>query len=95
VAKANVSKRYAIFISPSAERDLKRLQKTNRVVLQSIDASIMALALDPRPPGIELLKGSSAYRKRDGEYRILYDVDDAKLKVTIQRVRDRKDVYRH
>ncbi len=35
------------------------------------------------------------YRKRDGDYRILYEVDDEARRVCVQRVRDRKDVYKH
>jgi len=94
VAKAKAVTSYSILISPSAERDLKRLEKTNKTVFQSIDKSIIALSLEPRPPGIESI-GKSAYRKRDGEYRILYQVDDGKRHVIIYRVRDRKDVYKH
>lgn len=83
---------HAIVISSCARRDLKKL-KNNRIVLSSIDKSIRSLSANPRPPGIEHLKGNS-YRLRDGDYRILYDVDDANKSVEIIRVRDRKDVYR-
>lgn len=90
---AQSSERYAVFYSPSAGRDLKRL-KNNRQVLGSIDRSITALQDEPRPPGIEHL-GGRMYRKRDGDYRILYEVDDEARRVCVQRVRDRKDVYKH
>ena len=90
---AKSSDGYAIFYSPAAGRDLKRL-KNNRQVLESIDRSIIALQDEPRPPGIEHL-GGRMYRKRDGDYRILYEVDDERRHVCVRRVRDRKDVYKH
>ena len=34
-----------------------------------------------------------AYRVRDGDYRIIYAVDDDAKQVKVVRVRDRKDVY--
>lgn len=91
---AKAAGKYAILLSPAAARDLKKLKK-NKTVLESIDATILKLADNPRPAGAEQLSGSTSYRKRDGEYRILYDVDDDARTVTIQRVRDRKDVYKH
>ena len=84
---------YEILFSPAAGRDLKKL-RNNRQVLQSIDASIRSLGGNPRPPGIEHI-GGLMYRKRDGDYRILYEVDDEMRRVYVRRVRDRKEVYKH
>ncbi len=84
---------YTVSSSPAAARQLKKLRK-NQTVLASIAATIRKLADEPRPPGAEQL-GPNWYRVRDGEYRIVYVVDDSAGTVIIAKVADRKDVYRH
>jgi mRNA interferase RelE/StbE len=86
------SRPYTIVIRPSAKRDLRKL-RNNRQVLQSVDATIQALATDPRPHGVEKL-GGNEHRVRDGDYRVLYEIDDKKRTVDVYRIRDRKDVYK-
>ena len=85
--------RYEIQHTGAAARDLKKL-KGNRAVLESIDRKIVALETNPRPRGAEKLTDDTTYRLRDGEYRILYEIDDNVKKVLITRVRDRKEVYK-
>lgn len=56
---------------------------------------IRKLAINPRPHGSKKLKGpSERYRVRQGNYRILYEIRDNVLMVTVVNVGDRKDVYR-
>lgn len=86
-------KLYDIKYTHAAGRDLKRLKK-NRAVLKSIDITITSLRTTPRPNGAEKLSGETKYRIRDGEYRILYEIDDTDKQVLVTRVRDRKDVYK-
>lgn len=52
------------------------------------------LADDPRPPGIQKLRGRDQYRLRIGDYRVLYVIDDDGQIVTIASVGHRRDVYR-
>lgn len=59
-----------------------------------IVARIEALAENPRPHGYEKLAGSDAYRIRQGDYRIVYTIDDGTIVVEIIRVGQRRDVYR-
>jgi mRNA interferase RelE/StbE len=83
---------YRLLIRPAAERDLRALTPT---ILERVDARIRALAENPRPHGFERLRGpQGGFRLRVGDYRILYDVDDAQQMVMIARVRHRRDVYR-
>ncbi len=83
---------YQVAIAPSAQRDFKRLP---REVIRRIDAAILALEEHPRPLGCVKLEGSDRnYRVRVGDYRILYEVNDAKKLVTIARVRKRSEAYR-
>ncbi|HXI58673.1 MAG TPA: type II toxin-antitoxin system RelE/ParE family toxin [Polyangia bacterium] len=62
--------------------------------LSRIVERIQALAVAPRPPGSEKLSGEEKYRIRQGNYRVLYEVDDAARKVTVVRVAHRREVYR-
>jgi mRNA interferase RelE/StbE len=58
-------------------------------------ARINALATDPRPVGSEKLEGDgNKYRVRQGNYRIVYSIDDRNKIVVITKIGDRKDVYR-
>jgi mRNA interferase RelE/StbE len=55
---------------------------------------IQRLASDPRPAGAEKLSGQDKYRLRQGNYRILFSVDDAALTVLIVEIGHRREVYR-
>ena len=53
------------------------------------------LAGNPRPAGAEKLAGySDRYRIRQGNFRVIYLIGDARHEVTIYRIGHRKDVYR-
>ena len=58
-----------------------------------VDAAIMRLEQNPRERGTKKLRGTSFYRIRIGDYRLLYQVDDARRRVSIHSVLDRKDAY--
>ena len=55
---------------------------------------ILALAEDPRPHGWQKLTGEDKYRIRQGDYRVVYTIEDAVVTVTVVRVAHRSDVYR-
>lgn len=80
---------YTLGIRPSAKRDLKRL-KNNRIVLISVTKTIEKLSTNPRPHGVKHL-GGTLYRVRDGEYRILFDIDDQARSVDVTAVKHRKE----
>jgi mRNA interferase RelE/StbE len=83
---------YTLLLKSSAERDLRRLARST---LERINAKILALREDPRPPGVGKLSGNlEGWRVRVGDYRILYQIDDADRTVIIVRVKHRRDVYR-
>jgi mRNA interferase RelE/StbE len=84
--------RYQIEFTSSAAKAFGKLTDDVR---QRLADTIDALADDPRPPGVEKLRGSeSAYRVRVGDYRILYVIVDRALIVTVIKVGHRRDVYR-
>jgi mRNA interferase RelE/StbE len=83
---------YKLLIKRSAEKDLGRV---SRVTFQRVNAKILTLRDEPRPPGVRRLTGPlEGWRIRVGDYRILYQIDDSEQTVTIVRVRHRRDVYR-
>lgn len=82
---------YKIVIKPSAVKELKKLPKKD---VQRITAKIQSLAYEPRPRGCEKLSARERYRVRQGNYRIVYSVEDDELTVQIFRVGHRRDVYR-
>jgi len=84
---------YSIEIAPAARRQLKKLdQPARRRIARRIDS----LASDPRPEGVVKLTDVSPplYRVREGDYRIVYAVQDDRLVVLVVRVAYRSQVYR-
>lgn len=55
---------------------------------------IRSLADDPRPAGCEKLSGQERYRVRQGAYRIIYEIEDARLLVLVVKIGHRRDIYR-
>ncbi|HXI11092.1 MAG TPA: type II toxin-antitoxin system RelE/ParE family toxin [Thermoanaerobaculia bacterium] len=84
---------YKIVIKKSAVRELENIPgKKDR---QRLVAHIKALGEDPRPSGAEKLAGTrDKYRVRQGNYRILYEIEDDILIVHVMRIADRKEIYR-
>ena len=56
-------------------------------------ARIQSLAVDPRPHGAEKLSGLERYRLRQGDYRILYEIEDQVLRIVVVRIAHRREVY--
>lgn len=82
---------YEIRIKRDAEKDLLSLPKAD---LKRITKKIRLLSDTPRPNGCEKLKGEEGYRIRQGDYRIVYLVNDSEQLVTIIKVGHRREVYR-
>ena len=52
------------------------------------------LEASPRPPGCKKLKGADKeWRIRVGDYRIVYEIDDAAKTVDVTRIAHRREVY--
>ena len=82
---------YKLLITSSAGKDIEALPKPDR---RRIVAKIASLSSDPRPLGCEKLSGRDQYRLRQGNYRILYEIQDLNLVVVVVKVGHRRDVYR-
>ena len=82
---------YRLLIKPSAAKELEGVARKDRGRLAT---RIRALAEHPRPPGAEKLSGHELYRVRQGSYRILYEIIDPDLTITIIKIGHRREVYR-
>jgi mRNA interferase RelE/StbE len=82
---------YKINYKPSVDKDIRSIPD---IELKKIVKRIEVLTTNPRPPGCEKLTEQNKYRLRQGDYRILYTIDDDELIVRIMKVGHRKDVYR-
>jgi mRNA interferase RelE/StbE len=80
---------YSILMTRSAAKELERVPAKDR---QRMVARIRSLAGNPRPVGAEKLSGEDKYRLRQGDYRILYEIADSALIVTVVRIGNRRDV---
>lgn len=83
--------KYTVFILRRAQKALARLPKQDYTRVRD---AIRALGNEPRPPGARKLTDRPGWRIRVGIYRILYDIDDAVLTVTVLAIGHRGDVYR-
>jgi mRNA interferase RelE/StbE len=82
---------YSVVVTRSAEKEIERLPVgIRRLVVRRI----LSLANDPRPHGSQKLSGEGKYRIRQGDYRVVYTIEDAIVTVTVVRVAHRSDVYR-
>ena len=82
---------YKLLIKPSAAKELDAIPLRYR---KRIVARIRKLRFDPRPQGHEKLSGQEKYRLRQGDYRVLYSIDDGESSVVIVKIGHRRDVYR-
>ena len=82
---------YRLLIKPSAAKELEALPRKDR---QRIVTKIRKLSDEPRPSGCERLTGQDLYRVRQGNYRVLYSVQDADSVVVIIMIGHRREVYR-
>lgn len=67
-------------LAPGAQRQIRKLPPGDAARLR---APILALAIDPRPPGRVRLVDSDLWRVRVGDVRIVYSVDDATRTVVV------------
>lgn len=82
---------YEVRLKSSAKKRLDKLPAKDR---ERILQRVVALGTTPRPPGATKLTGSNAWRVRQGDYRILYTIEDEILMVEVIRIGHRRDIYR-
>ncbi len=82
---------YELRIKPSAVKELEALQAKDR---RRIVSKIQNLAVEPRPQGCEKLTAQDRFRLRQGDFRILFEIDDNLETVTVVKIGHRREVYR-
>ena len=83
--------KYRITIKKSAAKELEALPKKD---LQRIIKRIQTLAQNPRPDGSQKLSGKEQYRVRQGDYRIVYSIEDKDRIIDIFKIGHRREIYR-
>jgi len=82
---------YKITIKKSAAKELEDIPQKD---LRKIIKRIRSLARDPRPYGSQKLSGQERYRVRQGDYRIVYSIEDKDLLIDIVKIGHRREIYR-
>ncbi len=83
---------YRVVILPRAQKQLRSIPSR---AAETIEEKLCSLAENPRPVGCKKLRGrEAAWRIRVGDYRIVYEIDDAGTTVTVAKVGHRSEIYR-
>lgn len=83
---------YEVRFTKAARKVFKKLSSE---LQNRIQAKIDELAIQPRPNGVKKLKGEeNSYRIRIGDYRVIYDIFDDILLVSVVEIGHRSDVYK-
>jgi mRNA interferase RelE/StbE len=82
---------YRVLIRKSAADELGRIPTKD---LRRIVKRIRSLGDEPRPHGCEKLSAQERYRLRQGDYRVVYSVDDSVRTVEVVKIGHRSEIYR-
>ena len=85
---------YTITYSREAARQMIKLRKRNERNARRIASAIEAMATDPFAGDVKRMKGAPYYRRRVGDWRIIFDVDGDRLVIEIVKIDHRRQVYR-
>ncbi len=81
---------YKVLIEKKVQKSLKKIPEPNYT---RIKTSILKLGKNPRPTGYIKLKDRDGYRIKQGNYRIIYDIEDKIKIVAVISVGHRKNIY--
>ena len=82
---------YRITIKKSAAKELEDIPQKD---LRKIIKRVRSLAKDPRPHDSQKLSAREQYRIRQGDYRIVYSIEDKDSLIDIVKVGHRREIYR-
>ena len=83
--------KYKVTIKKSAAKELEEIPRKE---LRKIVGRIQSLAQNPRPHGSQKLSRQEQYRVRQGDYRIVYSIDDKDSVIDIVKIGHRREIYR-
>jgi len=82
---------YKVELRRRVRQSLDKLsEKDRRVVITALES----LEQEPRPSGVEKIRGTELWRIRKGDYRAIYYINDREQIITVVRIGHRRDVYR-
>jgi mRNA interferase RelE/StbE len=85
---------WTVHLDAKAEKDLKHLDRQTRSLILSYLQKRLQNCKDPRAFGKGLSGPLSKYwRYRVGDYRILCEIQDNKVRVLVVKIGHRRDVY--
>jgi mRNA interferase RelE/StbE len=79
---------WRVDLAPAAMRQLRKLPPGATARLRG---PILALGIEPRPPGATQLVGSDWWRLRVGDLRLIYAIDDERRAVVMLRAARRSE----
>ncbi|MEK7762419.1 MAG: type II toxin-antitoxin system RelE/ParE family toxin [Nitrospirota bacterium] len=82
---------YELLLQPRARKDFLALPPD---IAKKIAQALHTLELEPRSSQSIKLSGGGGHRLRVGDYRLLYEIDDATKRVIVYRVKHRREAYR-
>jgi mRNA interferase RelE/StbE len=81
-------RRYRVELAPAAQRQLRRLPPGDAA---RVRGPILALAIEPRPPGIAKITGTDFWRLRSGDLRVISAIDETRRAVVVLKVARRSE----
>jgi mRNA interferase RelE/StbE len=82
--------KYSLLILRRAQKELASLDKNEYTRVRD---AISSLAENPRPAGCKKLVGREGWRIRVGNYRVIFEINDAKREVIVFHIGHRRDIY--
>jgi len=82
--------KYKLVFKKSVAKDLRSIPNND---VKKILAKIDTLTLNPRAEGCIKLSGVDKYRVRQGIYRIIYEIRDEQLIISVIKIGHRSGVY--
>ncbi len=84
--------KYSLAFKKSVAKDLRNVpNKDVKRILKSIEL----LCENPRADGCIKLSGQERYRVRQGDYRIVYEIQDTELIILVVKIAHRSVVYKN
>lgn len=82
---------YSLAFKKSVAKDLRKIPNND---VERILECINLLCENPRADGCIKLSNQERYRVRQGNYRIIYEIQDLELIILVVKVAHRNEVYR-
>ena len=82
---------YKLIILRNCSKFLNKLETRE---YRKISQALLELEQNPRPTGVVKIKESDYWRIREGDYRIIYNIDDSNKIITVTKIGHRREIYK-